>query len=124
MSPTLPTSSATILYDGIADHRFRNPEGVAVDADGRIWCGSSTGWVFRIERDGSSAEAIATTGGFLLGIAFDGEGGLVVSDTGVGGEHLEPAIKAQPGVLRLAIGPKGEILGHTFTPVSGGPAGA
>jgi sugar lactone lactonase YvrE len=80
VSPTLPTSSARILYDGIADHRFRNPEGVAVAADGRIWCGSSTGWVFRIEPDGSSAEAIATTGGFLLGIAFDRAGNLYVCD--------------------------------------------
>lgn len=80
MSPTLATTSARVFYDGIADHRFRNPEGIAVAADGRIWCGSSTGWVFRIEPDGSSAEAIATTGGFLLGIAFDRNGSLYVCD--------------------------------------------
>jgi DNA-binding beta-propeller fold protein YncE len=79
----------------------------------------------RIDLGVGSAVAVALGHPFLLpnGIAFDGEGGLLVTDTGVGGEHLEPAIKAQPGVLRLAIGAKGEILGHTFTPVSGGPNG-
>ena len=80
MAATLATTAARILFDGIADHRFRNPEGVAIAADGRIWCGTSTGWVYRIEPDGSSAEAIATTGGFLLGIAFDRAGSLYVCD--------------------------------------------
>lgn len=57
------------------------------------------------------------------GIAFDGDGGLLVCDTGVGGDHLEPRIEARPGVLRLTLGPKGELTGHSFTPVSGGPNG-
>lgn len=109
MSPTLPTSSATILYDGITDHRFRNPEGVAVAADGRIWCGSSTGWVFRIEPDGSSAQGIATTGGFLLGIAFDGAGNLYVCDLlnttlmklPAGGDTFEPFAKPSDGPMKV-----------------------
>jgi sugar lactone lactonase YvrE len=78
--PTIATTSARVFYDGIADHRFRNPEGIAVAPDGHIWCGSSTGWVFRLEHDGSNAEAIATTGGFLLGIAFDRAGNLYVCE--------------------------------------------
>ncbi len=79
----------------------------------------------RIDLGVGSPVAIALGHPLLLpnGIAFDAEGGLLVSDTGVGGEHLEPKIKAQPGVLRLAIGSKGEVTGHTFTPVSGGPNG-
>lgn len=78
--PTLPTSSARIFYDGIADPRFRNPEGIAVHPDGSIWCGTSTGWVYRIEPDGSSARPVASTGGFLLGIAFDRNGTLYACD--------------------------------------------
>jgi DNA-binding beta-propeller fold protein YncE len=79
----------------------------------------------KIDLGVGSAVAIALGHPLLLpnGIAFDGEGGLLVSDTGVGGDHLEPKIKAQPGVLRLSIGAKGEVTGHTFTPVSGGPNG-
>lgn len=56
------------------------------------------------------------------GIAFDGDGGLVVADTGVGGDHLQPKVDAKPGLLRLTMGPKGEPQ-HTFTPVAGGPNG-
>jgi streptogramin lyase len=79
----------------------------------------------RIDLGVGSAVAIALGHPFLLpnGIAFDGEGGLYVTDTGGGGDHLEPKIKANPGVLRLTIGAKGEVTGHTFTPVSGGPNG-
>jgi DNA-binding beta-propeller fold protein YncE len=79
----------------------------------------------KIELGTGSAVAVALGHPLLLpnGIAFDGEGGLLVSDTGVGGDHLEPRIRAQPGILRLAIGSKGELTGHTFTPVSGGPNG-
>lgn len=57
------------------------------------------------------------------GIAFDGEGGLLVADTGVGGDHLEPKIAPKPGILRLTVGPKGEVTGHSFTPVAGMPNG-
>ena len=62
--PTLAIELARIFYDGIADHSFRNPEGIAVGPDGSIWCGTSTGWVYRIAPDGSSAEQVASTGGF------------------------------------------------------------
>ncbi|MEA2620250.1 MAG: gluconolactonase [Chloroflexota bacterium] len=109
MPATLATTSARILYDGIADHRFRNPEGIAVAADGRIWCGSSTGWVFRIEPDGSSAQAIATTGGFLLGIAFDRSDNLYVCDLlqatvlrlRSGGDAFEPFARPAEGRMRI-----------------------
>jgi sugar lactone lactonase YvrE len=79
----------------------------------------------KIDLGVGSPVAVALGHPFLLpnGIAFDGEGGLVVSDTGVGGDHLEPKIRAQPGILRLSIGAKGDVLGHSFTPVSGGPNG-
>lgn len=80
MSQLVPIEAARIFYDGIRDPRFRNPEGIALADDGSIWCGTSTGWVYRIAPDGSSAEPIASTGGFLLGIAFDRGGDLYVCD--------------------------------------------
>lgn len=72
-----------------------------------------------------SSVAVALGHPLLLpnGVAFDGEGGLLVTDTGLGGDHLQPRIASRPGVLRLTVGPKGEVTGHTFTPVSGGPNG-
>jgi sugar lactone lactonase YvrE len=109
VSPTLPTKTARILYDGIADHRFRNPEGIAVAADGRIWCGTSTGWVYRIEPDGSGAQAVASTGGFLLGIAFDRAGNLYACDLlnttvlrlPAGGDAFEPFARPSDGPMRI-----------------------
>jgi gluconolactonase len=104
--PTLPIESARIFFDGIADHSFRNPEGIAVGPDGSIWCGTSTGWVYRIAPDGSSADRVASTGGFLLGIAFDRNENLYVCDL----------LKAT--VLRLPPG------GDAFVPFAHPSAGA
>jgi sugar lactone lactonase YvrE len=104
--PLVPIGSARIFYNGIADPQFRNPEGVAIDDDGSIWCGTSTGWVYRIAPDGSAAEPIASTGGFLLGIAFDRRGDLYVCDL------------LQAAVLRL---PKGS---DTFVPFARPTEGA
>jgi hypothetical protein len=79
----------------------------------------------RIDLGVGSPVAVALGHPILLpnGIAFDGEGGLVVSDTGKGGDRFQPKIAAAPGVLRLTLGAKGEVTGHTFTPVSGCPNG-
>lgn len=61
-----------VFYDGfLRPPRLDHPEGVAVHPDGSVWCGGEAGQVFRIEADGSSAEQVASTGGFVLGIAFD-----------------------------------------------------
>jgi DNA-binding beta-propeller fold protein YncE len=72
-----------------------------------------------------SAVAVALGHPILLpnGIAFDGEGGIIVADTAKGGDRLQPKIAAQPGVLRIVLGAKGEVTGHSFTPVSGCPNG-
>lgn len=79
----------------------------------------------KIELGVGSSVAVAMGHPFLLpnGIAFDGGNGLLVTDTGVGGDHLNPKVTAQPGLLRIGIGPKGDVSGHTFTPISGGPNG-
>jgi sugar lactone lactonase YvrE len=107
--PTLPIESARIFYDGLTDHSFRNPEGVALAADGSIWCGTSTGWVYRIAPDGSSAKKVASTGGFLLGLDFDLRGNLYVCDflnatvmrLPAGGDSFEPFARPTDGAMRI-----------------------
>jgi sugar lactone lactonase YvrE len=64
----------------ITEPRLAHPEGVAVDRDGFVWCGGELGQIYRITADGSSREVVASTGGFILGLAFDRFGALFVCD--------------------------------------------
>lgn len=78
----LPAERATVLFDGIfSSPRLQHPEGVAVGPDGWVWAGSENGQILRIAPDGSSIEEVASTGGFLLGLAFDGDRALFVCDS-------------------------------------------
>ena len=71
----------SVLVDGaLTEPRLSHPEGVAVDADGTIWCGGELGQIYRISADGSHREVVASTGGFCLGMAFDTHGDLFVCD--------------------------------------------
>ncbi len=81
MKPILPLDSAEVFFDGIfSEPRLRHPEGVAIDASGDIWCGGETGEIYRISADGSGIETVASTGGFILGLAFDDEQDLYACD--------------------------------------------
>lgn len=64
----------TTLVDGL-DH----PEGVAWGADGNWYAGGEAGQVYRIGVDGASSQ-IASTGGFVLGLALDGEHNIYACD--------------------------------------------
>ncbi len=80
-NPVLPLDRAQVFFDGLfATPRLQHPEGVAVAPDGAVWCGSENGQILRIAPDGSAIEEIATTGGFVLGLAFDGAGHLFACD--------------------------------------------
>ena len=80
-NPVLPSARARVFFDGLfATPRLQHPEGVAIGPDGAVWCGSENGQILRIAPDGSAIEEIATTGGFVLGLAFDGAGGLFACD--------------------------------------------
>jgi sugar lactone lactonase YvrE len=77
----LPMSAARVFFDGIfTDPRVAHPEGIAVHADGSIWCGNELGELLRIAVDGSKVERMGATNGFALGIAFDTAGNCFICD--------------------------------------------
>jgi len=80
-STVLPASAARVFFDGIfSEPRLQHPEGLAVGPDGWIWCGSENGEILRIDPDGRGVERVASTGGFILGLAFDGDRALFACD--------------------------------------------
>ena len=77
----LPIARARVFFDGtFSSPRLQHPEGVAIGPDGWIWCGSENGQILRIAPDASVIEEVATTGGFTLGLAFDGARALFACD--------------------------------------------
>jgi sugar lactone lactonase YvrE len=60
------------------------PEGVAVDAEGRIYSGLADGRIMRLEADGTRPTIFAQTGGRPLGLEFDRAGNLIVTDANKG----------------------------------------
>ncbi|HEX4933152.1 MAG TPA: SMP-30/gluconolactonase/LRE family protein [Gemmatimonadaceae bacterium] len=70
------------------------PEHVAVAPDGRLYAAVASGKILRMNADGSSRETFATTGGRVLGFAFDSAGTMIAAD-------------AQRGLL--AIAPDGTV---------------
>jgi gluconolactonase len=65
----VPLSRASIFADGL-DH----PECLAYHPDGHWFAGGEAGQIYRISPDGKKVEQIATTGGFVLGIAVSPDG--------------------------------------------------
>ncbi|MGH3089503.1 MAG: SMP-30/gluconolactonase/LRE family protein [Rubrobacteraceae bacterium] len=81
MKPILSIDRADIFFDGMfSEPRLKHPEGIALDGDGNVWCGGEGGEIYRIRRDGSEIELVASTEGFTLGLAFDGSGNLYTCD--------------------------------------------
>jgi gluconolactonase len=58
-----------------------HPEGIALGPDGEVYAGGEAGQIYRIRADGTFEE-IASTGGFIYGIALDGEGNVYGCDYG------------------------------------------
>lgn len=81
MKPLIPLEQARIFFDGIfSDPRLDHPEGIAIGHDGAVWCGGQNGELYRIEPNGERIELIASTGGFILGLAFDAHDVLYACD--------------------------------------------
>jgi sugar lactone lactonase YvrE len=77
----LTDDDVRVFFDGtLSDPQLDHPEGVAIHPDGSVWCGGERGQIFRLDRDGTSIEEVASTGGFSLGMAFDRGGDLFVCD--------------------------------------------
>ena len=80
-SGLLDPSRAGVFFDGtLTDPQLDHPEGLAVAADGAVWCGGERGQIFRVDPDGAAVTEVASTGGFCLGMAFGGDGDLFVCD--------------------------------------------
>jgi sugar lactone lactonase YvrE len=81
MIETIPIDACRIFHDGtVTEPRLLHPEGVAIDANGNVWCGGELGQIYRLSPDGAMLEEVASTGGFTLGIAFDTRGRLYTCD--------------------------------------------
>lgn len=68
--------SFSVLAEGL-DH----PEGVVWDPRGWFYAGGELGQLYRVSIDGD-VEELASTGGFLLGLAVDGSGRVFGCDSG------------------------------------------
>lgn len=73
---TINLDAFTELAGGL-DH----PEGIALGPDGRIYAGGEAGQIYAVDEDGSVAE-LASTGGFIYGLALDGDGAVYACDFG------------------------------------------
>ena len=64
------------------------PEGIAVDAAGRIYAGYLDGRIVMFSNNGSSYQELGKTEGRPLGISFGPNGGLLIADADLGLLHL------------------------------------
>ena len=74
MKPILDINKASVYFDGIfSNPRLQHPEGVAIDNAGFVCCGTENGEIMRIDKDKSKMICLASSGGFILGIAVDNQ---------------------------------------------------
>lgn len=59
-----------------------HPEAVCWGRDGYLYAGGEAGQIYRVHPDTGDHSIIANTGGFILGLAFDGNGTLYACDNG------------------------------------------
>jgi gluconolactonase len=57
-----------------------HPEAVATGPDGLLYAGGEAGQIYRIDPAAETLEQIADTGGFILGLALDGDGNVYACD--------------------------------------------
>lgn len=84
-----PYNEALKTIERLAEGVGRGPEGIAVDAAGRIYTGFDDGRVMSFDRDGRGGQLLANTGGRPLGLGFDPHGSLLVADADRGLLRIE-----------------------------------
>jgi sugar lactone lactonase YvrE len=78
------------------------PEHVAFGPDGRLYAAVASGKLLRMNADGSAQQVFASTGGRVLGFAFDEAGNLIAADAFKGLLEITPDGKVR--VLANAVG--------------------
>jgi sugar lactone lactonase YvrE len=78
------------------------PEHVAFGPDGKLYAAVASGKLLRMNADGSAQQVFASTGGRVLGFAFDAAGNLIAADAYKG--LLEIAPDAKVRVLADKVG--------------------
>jgi gluconolactonase len=68
--------TVTTVVDGL-DH----PEGVAWGPDGHLYAGGEAGQIYKIDVEAGTVDQIATTGGFVLGLAIDRDNNVYACDS-------------------------------------------
>ena len=74
--PKATPQTVTAIVEGL-DH----PECLCVGSDGWLYAGGEGGQIYRFNDDGRELRQVASTGGFLLGVTADGDGGIQACDT-------------------------------------------
>lgn len=72
-----------------------HPEGLCLGGDGSLVAGGEDGQIYRVDEESGSAEVVARTGGFVLGLCADSSGAVYACDAGR--NHV------------LRIGPDGKV---------------
>jgi gluconolactonase len=66
----------------VAASGLDHPEGVTTGPDGLLYAGGEAGQVYRIDPAAGTADEIANTGGFVLGLCLDAAGVIYACDAG------------------------------------------
>ncbi|MBL4688671.1 MAG: strictosidine synthase family protein, partial [Nannocystaceae bacterium] len=90
----LAVNDRLMSAERLARSAVDGPEDIAVAPDGRMFVGTHDGKIVELSADGTVVSTLAETGGRPLGLAWDGEGNLIVAD-------------AMSGLL--SVTPKGEL---------------
>jgi sugar lactone lactonase YvrE len=81
MGTLLNIDNASVYFDGtFTEPRLQHPEGVAIDQDGFVCCGTENGELMKISKNGKNIEKIANNNGFILGIAIDDKNNIFACD--------------------------------------------